>query len=62
MPATPTCFAEWGCRSSEGPPSFSRPLEGRRPRHPHPEASQGGVREAAVKSPLRSQVSQERMN
>ena len=27
---------------------FPRPLERRRPRHPHPEGSQGGVREAAV--------------
>ena len=27
---------------------FLRPLERRRPRHPHPEGSQGGVREAAV--------------
>ena len=27
---------------------FPRPLERRRPRHPHPERSQGGVREAAV--------------
>ena len=27
---------------------FPRALERRRPRHPHPEGSQGGVREAAV--------------
>src|SRR5437870_1777604 len=27
---------------------FLRPLERRRPRHPHPERSQGGVREAAI--------------
>ena len=30
-------------------PGFPHALERRRPRHPHPEASQGGVREAAMK-------------
>src|SRR6266699_562438 len=39
--ATPTCCARWDCRSD----LF---LERRRPRHPHPETSQGGVREIAV--------------
>ncbi len=31
-------------------PGFPHPLERRRPRHPHPERSQGGVREAAITS------------
>src|SRR6266581_3290653 len=39
--ATPTCCAGWDCRSD----LF---LERRRPRHPHPERSQGRVREAAI--------------
>ena len=30
------------------PTRFLRSLERRRPRHPHPEGSQGGVREAAI--------------
>jgi hypothetical protein len=32
---------------------FSHPLERRRPRHPHPEGSQDGVREAAMNTALR---------
>src|ERR1700676_4791122 len=39
----------WGCRSSEGHPSFPHPLERRRSRHPHPEESQSRVREVAVR-------------
>jgi tetratricopeptide (TPR) repeat protein len=38
-------------RPTKGPrrlQRFSHPLERRRPRHPHPERSQGGLREAAV--------------
>ena len=35
-------------QSESGLPGLLRPLERRRPRHPHPEGSQGGVREAAV--------------
>ena len=35
-------------RRAQGLSRFPHPLERRRPRHPHPEASQGGVREAAV--------------
>ena len=39
----------WRHRQSEDRlPGFLHPLERRRPRHPHPEGSQGGVREAAV--------------
>src|SRR5208337_4006008 len=39
----------WGCRSSNGCLSaVPYPVERRRPRHPHPEASQSRVREAAV--------------
>jgi tetratricopeptide (TPR) repeat protein len=38
-------------RCGKGPhrvSGFLRPLERRRPRHPHPEASQGGIRKVAV--------------
>ncbi len=35
-------------RCAQGLPGFSHPLERRRPRHPHPEGSQGGVCEVAV--------------
>ena len=35
-------------QSEECLPGLPRPLERRRPRHPHPEGSQGGVREAAI--------------
>ena len=31
-------------------PGLLHPLERRRPRHPHPEGSQGGIREAAIES------------
>src|SRR5215813_9267872 len=43
------------CKSSQPlrPRRIPDALERRRPRHPHPERSYGGVREAAVKSPLR---------
>jgi len=34
--------------SSRGVSGFLYIVEGGRPRHPHPEASQGGVREAAI--------------
>src|ERR1019366_4786399 len=47
-------FAGSGCRCRPRPATrrlqrFPHPLEGRRPRHPHPEASQGGVSEVAMK-------------
>jgi tetratricopeptide (TPR) repeat protein len=46
-------FAGRGCRCRPRPGArrlqrFSDPLEGRRPRHPHSEGSQSGVREAAI--------------
>ena len=46
-------LARGGCRCGPRPSArclqrFPRSLERRRPRHPHPQASQGRVREAAV--------------
>jgi hypothetical protein len=45
-----------GCRCHPRPGArrlqrFLRPLEGRRPRHPNPETSESGVREAATSRP-----------
>ena len=47
-------FARSGCRCRPRPGAcriqrLPHPLERRRPRHPHPEASQGRVREAAIR-------------
>ena len=49
-PSTRSCLRSWQVRlqSESCLQGFPHPLERRRPRHPHPEASQGGVREAAV--------------
>ena len=44
-------------RHSKGPPRLPHPLERRRSRHPHPEASQSGVRGEAI-APLLHRVGQ----
>src|SRR6266699_3744243 len=36
------------CKGQDGLSGFPHTLERRRPRHSHPEASQGGIREAAI--------------
>ena len=47
--AGPTRLAGDSAKARGAYKEFPYPLERRRPRHPNPEASQGGVREAAMK-------------